>query len=96
GGHFPYYLTTGETDLEARMFGPDFDDPATGSAAGCAAAYLVRYGHRPPGRAFLIRQGRSLRRPSRIYAAASLANGRVHNVRVGGCVVEALRGSLRM
>lgn len=96
GGHFPYYLTTGEGDLEARMFGPDFDDPATGSAAGCAAAYLVFYGHRPPDRTFLIRQGRLLRRPSRIYAAASLDGGRVHNVRVGGYVVEVLRGRLRL
>ncbi len=42
-----YYLVTGADDLEARMFTPAFEDPGTGSAAGCSAAYLVGCGLRP-------------------------------------------------
>jgi trans-2,3-dihydro-3-hydroxyanthranilate isomerase len=96
GAHFPYYVVTGEKDLEARMRTPDFEDPATGSAAGCAAAYLVRYGICKPDSKFSIRQGGLIQRPSRIYAAASLAGDQVHNVRVGGYVVEVLQGQMRL
>ena len=96
GAHFPYYVVAGERQIEGRMFGPDFEDPATGSGAGCAAAYLVRYGLRPTDRRFIIRQGRFVRRPSRIFARASLSGDRVHDVRVGGYVVEVIRGKLRL
>ncbi len=94
GGHFPYYLATGEDRLQARMFSPAFEDPGTGSAAGCAAAFLVRYGLRPAGKAFQIQQGRIIHRPCRITAQASLAGGMVDNVRVGGHVVTVLTGRL--
>ena len=96
GAHFPYHVVTGEKELEARMLTPDFEDPATGSAAGCAAAYLVRYGICKPDSRFSIRQGRLMQRPSRIYASASLTGDQVHNVRVGGNVVEVLRGRMRL
>ena len=91
-----YYLVTGESEIEARMFGASFEDPATGSAAGCAAAFLVQYGHQKPDTLFTMRQGRFVKRPSLIYAAASVTDGRVHNVRVGGYVAEVLRGSLTL
>jgi len=93
---YTYYLVTGETGLAARMFFHGIEDPATGSAAGCAAAYLVRHGRCRADTRFLIRQGDFMRRPSRIFAAASLDQGRVHNVRVGGHVVEVLEGRLRL
>jgi trans-2,3-dihydro-3-hydroxyanthranilate isomerase len=95
GVRYGYYLVTGGEPLEARMFMETFEDPATGSAAGCAAAYLVRYGRQAPDRKFLIRQGRFAQRPSRIFAAASLRGERVTDVRVGGHVVEVLRGRLQ-
>ncbi len=96
GAQFAYHLVTGERQLEARMFMDDFEDPATGSAAGCAAAYLVRYGRVPPEATAVIHQGRLKRRPSRIFVAASREGDRVHNVRVGGHVVEVLEGRLRL
>ena len=89
-----YYLVTGGHDLEARMFTPAFEDPGTGSAAGCSAAYLVRHGLRPPDRPFQIRQGHRIHRPCLITACASLAGDRAHNVRVGGYVVPVLDGRL--
>ena len=96
GVRYAYYLVTGEDRLEARMFMETFEDPATGSAAGGATAYLVRYGRQAPEKQFLIRQGRLARRPSKIFAAASLAGQQVTNVRVGGYVVEVLRGRLEL
>lgn len=96
GAHFPYFIVTGSGDLEARMFAPTFEDPASGSAAGCATAYLVRYGRCRPDAAFVIRQGHFIGRPSRIFGSAALANGIVRNVRVGGHVVEVLEGKLRL
>jgi trans-2,3-dihydro-3-hydroxyanthranilate isomerase len=94
GGHFPYYLVTGEDRLQARMFSTAFEDPGTGSAAGCAAAFLVRYGLRPPNQAFKILQGRGIHRPCQITAQASLSASKVDNVRVGGHVVTVLTGRL--
>jgi trans-2,3-dihydro-3-hydroxyanthranilate isomerase len=94
GAHFPYYVVVGSDDVQARMFGPDFEDPGTGSAAGCAAAYLVRYGLRPPGRSFRILQGEAIHRPCQITVQASLEGTRVYDVRVGGHVVRMLDGCL--
>jgi trans-2,3-dihydro-3-hydroxyanthranilate isomerase len=88
-----YYIVTGDQEIEARLPGRS-EDPATGSAAGCAASYLVQYGRQKPDAQFTIHQGRFVNRPSLIYAAAALTGGRVHNVRVGGYVVEVMRGSM--
>jgi len=88
-----YYIVTGGNEIEARLLGRS-EDPATGSAAGCATAYLVQYGHQKPEARFTIHQGRFVNRPSLIYAAAALTAGRVDNVRVGGYVVELMHGSM--
>ena len=96
GARFPYYLVTAEDRLEARMFDPTFEDPGTGSAAGCAAAFLVRYGFRPPDLAFPIFQGRAMHRPCEITAQASIASEVVRNVRMGGHVVRALEGKVQL
>jgi len=42
----------------------------------------------------MIEQGVEMKRPSRIFVRASRRNDRVVNVRVGGNVVEVLRGEL--
>jgi trans-2,3-dihydro-3-hydroxyanthranilate isomerase len=96
GAHFPYYLVTGETRIEARMFDSNFEDPATGSAAGCAAAYLVASRRCPPDARFVIHQGRFGRRPSVIFASAALRGERVEDVHIGGYVVEILKGTLQL
>ncbi|MGD1091042.1 MAG: PhzF family phenazine biosynthesis protein [Bryobacteraceae bacterium] len=95
-GAGPYYLVTGEDDIEARLLNGASEDPATGSAAGCAASFMVQYGNRKPDTQFTIHQGRFVKRPSMIYASASLQDGRVSNVRVGGYVVEVMRGKLEL
>src|SRR5262249_2848064 len=93
---FPYYLLTGGPEIEVRMITPDFEDAATGSGGGCAPPYRVRYGIRPPDRTFSIQQGRFVHRPSHIFATASRDGDRVHRVRVGGYVVEVVKGRLTL
>lgn len=87
-----YYVVTGESEIESRMMGAASEDPATGSAVGCAAAFLIQNGIRKPDERVLIRQGRFVGRPSQLYVTAGMANGKATNVRVGGYVVEAMRG----
>jgi trans-2,3-dihydro-3-hydroxyanthranilate isomerase len=70
------------------------EDPATGSAAGCAAAWMVRHGVARPNESVLIEQGIEIKRPSQIFVRAGLEGGRVVNVRVGGYAVEVLRGEV--
>jgi len=70
------------------------EDPATGSACGCAAAWMVANGIAQSEERVLIEQGVEMKRPSRIFVRASRSNDRVVNVRVGGNVVEVLRGEL--
>ncbi len=80
--------------LHARMLFYNGEDPATGSASGCAAAWMVQHRVAKPEEHVLIEQGVEMKRPSRIFVRASRDNDRVVNVRVGGNVVEVLRGEL--
>jgi len=80
--------------LHARMLFYNGEDPATGSASGCAAAWMVQHGVAKPDERVLIEQGIEMQRPSKIFVRASRSNDRVVNVRVGGNVVEVLRGEI--
>ena len=98
GGKFFYFVTRQTVEpkarLHARMMFYNGEDPATGSAAGCAAAWMVAYGVAQPDERVLIEQGVEMRRSSRIFVRASRKDDRVVNVRVGGNVVETIRGEL--
>lgn len=98
GGKFFYFVTRETVDraarLHARMVFYGGEDPATGSAAGCATAWMVAHGVAKPDERVLIEQGLEMQRPSRIFVRASRADDRVVNVRVGGNVVEVARGEL--
>ena len=50
------------------------EDPATGSASGCAIAYLVRHGVVPSGQPTVFEQGVEMLRPSRIHVRANLSS----------------------
>jgi trans-2,3-dihydro-3-hydroxyanthranilate isomerase len=98
GGKFVFCVTRETVDpearLHARMLFYNGEDPATGSASGCAAAWMVAHSIAQPDERVLIEQGAEIKRPSRIFVRASRHNGRVVNVRVGGNVVEVLRGEI--
>jgi trans-2,3-dihydro-3-hydroxyanthranilate isomerase len=93
------YLVSRETvdpaaKLHARMIFYGGEDPATGSAAGCCAAWMVRHGVAAAGEPVLIEQGIEARRPSRIHVRADAGGAGATDVRVGGQVVEVARGEL--
>jgi trans-2,3-dihydro-3-hydroxyanthranilate isomerase len=101
-GKFFYFVTRETVDrearLHARMLFYNGEDPATGSAAGCTAAWMVAHGVAKPDERVLIEQGVEMKRPSRIFVRASFhsksSDNRVVNVRVGGNSVEIMRGEL--
>jgi len=98
GADFFYFLCPerrdGRLEARARMFFYGGEDPATGSAAGCAASWMVRHGVAKNDEQVVIRQGIECRRPSEMHVRATREGGRVSNVRVGGYAVEILRGSV--
>ena len=70
------------------------EDPATGSAAGCLAGYLVE--HRYFGADPIdvrVEQGYEIDRPSLLYLRAGKEGGEI-NVSVGGKVRMVARGEL--
>jgi len=97
---FIYFLSIerSENRLEARarMFFYGGEDPATGSAAGCAASWMAKYGIAKSDEQVLIRQGVEMNRPSEIFVRAERSGEQVTNVRVGGYAVEILRGTVTL
>lgn len=97
-GKFFYFVVREAVDrdarLHARMLFYNGEDPATGSAAGCSAAWMVAHGVAMPEERVLIEQGVEMKRPSRIFVRASRRDNRVVNVRVGGHSIEIMRGEV--
>jgi trans-2,3-dihydro-3-hydroxyanthranilate isomerase len=100
GANFFYFLCPqrweGRLEARARMFFYGGEDPATGSAAGCAASWMVQYGVAKSDEQVVIRQGIECRRPSEMYVRATSEGDRVTNVCVGGYAVEILRGTVML
>jgi trans-2,3-dihydro-3-hydroxyanthranilate isomerase len=98
GANFFYFLCPerreGRLEARARMFFYGGEDPATGSAAGCAASWMVQHEVAKSDEQAVIRQGIECRRPSEMYVRATRERERVSNVRVGGYAVEILRGTV--
>ena len=98
GANFFYFLCPerreGRLEARARMFFYGGEDPATGSAAGCAASWMVQHGIAKSDEQVVIRQGVECRRPSEMHVRATREAGRVTDVRVGGYAVEVLRGNV--
>ena len=97
---FLYFVTRETVDpkarLHARMIFYNGEDPATGSAAGCCAAWMVAQGVARPDERVLIEQGLEIRRPSRIFVRAARRGNEIVNVRVGGNVVKVMRGEVQL
>jgi len=85
----------------SRMLSPAFgiaEDPATGSASGPLACYLLRYGlvTAETARAMVSLQGVAMGRPSRIHMSLDSDGDRITRVRVGGQSVLVGRGELNV
>jgi trans-2,3-dihydro-3-hydroxyanthranilate isomerase len=91
-----FYTLAPETQdcWRARMQFYNGEDPATGSAAGCAISYLVRHNLWPSKKQLHLRQGVEISRPSDLYLSANLAGEKVSEVRVAGSTVPVAKGQL--
>ena len=70
------------------------EDPATGSAAGCAISYLGGHSIVEPGQQIHVQQGVEIGRTSDLFLAADIVSGKVSDVRVGGSTVGVAKGQL--
>jgi trans-2,3-dihydro-3-hydroxyanthranilate isomerase len=96
-GRRNFYYVTRETEdpkarLHTRLVFNGGEDPATGSAAGCATAWMVKNGVLRSDEQALIEQGAEVRRQGQIFVRATRQGEGVANVRVGGHAVEVIRG----
>jgi trans-2,3-dihydro-3-hydroxyanthranilate isomerase len=86
-----------ENDLNVRVFVDYFgipEDPATGSANGCLAAYLLKHQYFKMERLNVrVEQGYEVGRPSLLYLNAEFRDGRI-SVSVGGRVIPIAKGDL--
>ena len=87
------------TSATARMFAPGLgfaEAPATESACGPLAAYLVRYRLVPlrNEHLFVFEQGAYMGRPSVIHVSASQEEGVLTQLRIGGSCVVVGEGTL--
>jgi trans-2,3-dihydro-3-hydroxyanthranilate isomerase len=98
GAKFCYFIAREDRQgqVRARMFFYGGEDPATGSAAGCAISWMARHGWVKSDEQIIIHQGAETRRPSEIFVRATADGDKVTNVRVGGYAVEVLRGTLNL
>ena len=81
-----------DAQWHARMQFYGAEDPATGSASGCAAAYLVHHGMVPSGQEIVIEQGIEISRPSRITASAIRRGDAITDVFVAGRTIPVASG----
>jgi trans-2,3-dihydro-3-hydroxyanthranilate isomerase len=83
--------------INCRMFADIFgipEDPATGSANGCLAGYLVKYDYFRKGDLDIkVEQGYEIGRKSLLHLKAKKRNGEIE-VNVGGRVIEIAKGTL--
>ena len=98
GAKFCYFICPedGEDwrEVRARMFFYGGEDPATGSAAGCAVSWMVQHGLAKSDEQIVIHQGVEAGRPSELFVRATRDAEKVTNIRVGGYAVEVLRGTV--
>lgn len=96
-----FYLVSRETEnsearLHARMIFGGGEDPATGSAAGPAATWMLRHALIKPEELNWIEQGLEISRPSQIFVRVGGNSERPTQVRVGGFCFGAIEGKLTL
>ncbi len=95
GARFFYCLAPvpGEPNIwQARMQFYNGEDPATGSAAGCAISYLVEHSLGASGQQMHFRQGVEIGRASDLFVSAQKTESGIDQVTVGGSTVPVAKG----
>jgi predicted PhzF superfamily epimerase YddE/YHI9 len=96
-GMYIFSTERGQDDATAysRLLGTGaIEDPATGSAAGPAGAFMAKHGYVPPDRAgsIVFLQGVLVRRPSRLHVRATMSGAEVTGIKVGGGASSSAKG----
>jgi trans-2,3-dihydro-3-hydroxyanthranilate isomerase len=81
-------------DWHCRMQFYNGEDPATGSASGCAIAWLVRRGLAPSGVQIVFEQGIEMLRPGKIFVQATLFGNTATHIAVSGRTIPVANGRL--
>ncbi len=98
-----WFYVLGPTGNQSLIAGPQWrarmqfhggEDPATGSAAGCAISYLVMRGAVKSGERTHLLQGAEMGRPSDLFLSATRELAKVTDVRVAGSTVLVAVGKL--
>jgi trans-2,3-dihydro-3-hydroxyanthranilate isomerase len=84
-----------DADAHGRLISamPGSEDPFTGSAVGCMGAYIAHHGLRS-GQVYTVEQGHLLGRPGHGQVEITGSADRIETVKVGGCAVKTLDGSI--
>jgi trans-2,3-dihydro-3-hydroxyanthranilate isomerase len=96
-GNAGFYFITRDTGdptitLRSRAIFVNGEDPATGSAAGCTSAWMVKHGVARSEETGVILQGVEIKRPSKLFVRSSKSGAAVSNIRVGGHAVPIMEG----
>jgi trans-2,3-dihydro-3-hydroxyanthranilate isomerase len=91
GNTGPYFVTretvSRSAQVHARNLIPAGEDPVTGSAGGCCAAWMVKHAWAQSDESVIIEQGLEIMRPGTMKVRAKLTVEGVRDVRVSGSAV---------
>ncbi|MFW9799530.1 MAG: PhzF family phenazine biosynthesis protein, partial [Candidatus Thorarchaeota archaeon] len=88
------------SDAHARHFAPAlgvYEDPVSGSGAGCMASYMIRYGIIEPTipvTSIVVEQGHFVDRPGRVFVEVRGNQEDIEQVKVSGTGVTVLEGTV--
>ena len=85
--------------IRARMFAPGMgigEDPATGAAGACLAAYLAKHTRDGAALSWIVEQGFEMGRPSVLALSAEKSGGEIGAIRVAGRSVLVSEGKIRV
>ena len=94
GAHFLGILEIPTTLIRSTDNMGQVEDIATGSLAGPAGAYLVKYGFQKANILIQINQGENLGRPSQLFVEVKEEDGKTGDVQVSGHVVKVSQSLL--
>jgi trans-2,3-dihydro-3-hydroxyanthranilate isomerase len=85
--------------IRARMFAPGMgigEDPATGAAGACLAAYLAKHTRDGAALSWIVEQGFEMGRPSILALSAEKTGQQIGAIRVAGKSVLVSEGKIRV
>jgi trans-2,3-dihydro-3-hydroxyanthranilate isomerase len=90
---------TADAAIRARMFAPGMgigEDPATGAAGACLAAYLAKHTRDGAALSWIVEQGFEMGRPSILALSAEKNGEHIGAIRVAGKSVLVSEGKIRV